>query len=111
MVPFIYNYININKSYLEAFIFTSFLYAFWDACLFFMFDKATKYVSLLLYDVFFVGGFCMIATQFLTYNYYDFFKNYIPILFMSYILTMSWFFYGSYKYNQNLKNTKGFSFA
>lgn len=104
----LYYYIIIpKKSILEGFIFVLILYISWDICLFSLFDKAVKYCPLLLYDIFVVGGLCMVISQYILYNYYDILKKYIPLLFIFYILTMLWFFYEVYKYNPDLSNIKG----
>jgi hypothetical protein len=104
----IYYYIIKNKkSYFEGFLFTSFIYGMWDICLFSCFDKAVKYLPLLCYDTFVVGGIKMVITQYLLYNYYDILKKYIWLLFIFYILTMLLFFYVCYRYNPDLSNIKG----
>lgn len=95
-----------KKSILEGFIFVLILYLVWDLCLFSLFDKAVHYYPILLYDAFIVGGLCMVISQYILYNYYDIFKKYIPLLFIFYILTMTWCFYEVYKYNPDLSNIK-----
>ncbi len=104
----LYYYIIISKkTLLEGFIFISILYSFWDVCLFNMFDKAVKYYPLLLYDIYIVGGVCMVVSQYIVYNYTNILQKYIPLLFLLYISTMLWFFYECYRYNPNLSNIKG----
>ncbi len=109
LVFFLYYYliVPIKKSYIEGFIFTFVLYAIWDVCLFSCFDKAAKHLPILFFDAFFAGGTCMIISQYIFYNYYNILKNYIPLLFILYILSTLWFFYECYKYNPNLSNIKG----
>jgi hypothetical protein len=106
---FMYYYLisPIKKGYIEGFIFTSMLCAFWDACVLFCFDKGTKHLPVLLFDIFIVGGIGMIISQYIFYNYYNILKNYIPLLFILYILSMLLFFYECYKYNPDLSNIKG----
>ena len=109
LLYFIYYYIILNnKSLLEGFIFLSFIYFMWDICLFSCFDKATKYWPLLLYDIFIVGGLCMLISQYLYKKYYNILNKYIFILFILYLLTMLWFLYEVYRYNPNLSNIKGY---
>jgi len=108
LVFVIYYYIiKENKSLLEGFLFVSFLVAIWDMCLFSCFDKATSHLPVLLYDIFIVGGFGTIISQYLFYNYYNTLKKNIWLLFIFYILTMLLFFYVCYRYNSDLSNIKG----
>jgi hypothetical protein len=105
---FIYYYIIFpKKTCIEGFIFMAIMYVLWDLCLFSLFDKAVKHLPVLLYDIFVVGGVCMVISQYIVYNYYDILKNYIPLLFIFYLITMIWFFYEPYKYNPDLSNIKG----
>jgi len=103
----VYSYIILpKKSYIEGFIFLSTLWAIWDASYLFSFDKSLKHIPVLLFDIFVVGGICIIITQY-TYNkYYDILKKYLPLLFIFYLLTMLLFFYENYKYNPDLSNIK-----
>jgi hypothetical protein len=104
----LYYYIIQNKkSIIDGFIFITLLALMWDVCLFFMFDRATKYLPLLLYDSFVVAGVCGIISQYLLYNYYPVLKKYIGFLIVLYSATMVWFLYESYKYNPDLSNIKG----
>jgi hypothetical protein len=104
----LYYYIIQNKkSIIYGFIFATLLALMWDACLFFMFDRATKYLPLLLYDSFVVVGVCAIISQYLLYNYYPVLKKYIGFLIVLYSATMVWFLYECYKYNPDLSNIKG----
>jgi len=99
----LYYYILLpKKSLLEGFIFISYIFFIWDVALFSLFDKAVPYTPLLLYDIFVVGGICMLISQSILYNYYDILKKYIPLLFIFYFLTMIWFLYECYKYNPDL---------
>jgi len=109
LIIFIYYYIIFpKKTCIEGFIFVSFIYgAFWETALFSCFDKAVNHLPVLLYDAFIVGGVCMVISQYIVYNYYDILKNYIPLLFIFYLITMIWFFYEFYKYNPDLSNIKG----
>ena len=109
LIYIIYYYIILyNKSLLEGFIFICILYSGWDICLFSCFDKGTKYWSLLLYDVFIVGGLCMLISQYLYKKYYNILNKYIYILFSLYLLTLFMFLYEMYRYNPNLSNIKGY---
>ena len=91
----------------KNFWFIVLLYSLWDAAIFFMFDTSTKFLSVMLYDIFVVGGICLLLTQYLLYNYYNILKNYTLLLFIFYFITMIWFLYECYKYNQDLSNIKG----
>ena len=102
-----YYIIEPNKNLLEGFIFGSFLCAIGDIFLFSCFDKAVYHYDILLYDIFVVGGFCVLISQYLFTNYYYILKNYIPLLFIIYLITMIWFFYECYKYNPDLSNING----
>ena len=79
----------------------------WDVAYFCMFDKSTKYLPVLMYDVLVVGGVCFVLAQYLLKNYYDILKNYTPLLFIFYFITMIWFLYECYKYNPDLSKIKG----
>ena len=66
------------------------------------FDKAPKYISVLLYDTFVVGGIGMLAAMFIFNNYYSILKSYIVPLCILTIASMAWFQYQCYKYNPDL---------
>jgi hypothetical protein len=99
-----------HKSIIEGYIYYLFCSAFWDGALFSLFDKAVPHLPVILYDILIVGAGGMAISQYILYNYYNILKNYIPLLFILYLLTMMWFFYVSYKYNPDLSNIKGFVF-
>ena len=107
LVYFLYYYIILpKKSYFEGFIFMCIIYLMWDVSVFFMSDKGSYYVPLLLYDAIIVGGVCMLISHYFFNNYYDILKNNILILFILYLLTMIWSFYECYRYNPDLSNIK-----
>lgn len=79
----------------------------WDLCLFVLFDKATPHLLLLLYDTFIVAGTNIIISQYIFYNYYNFLKNNLILLFLFFLITFCLFYYSFYKYNPDLSNIKG----
>lgn len=101
-----YYLIILKKGYIESFLLVIILYAMWDWCLFFMFDKGVYHWPVQLFDIFVVGGFSIALTQYIFYNYYDILKDYLLLLFIFYLLTMLLFFYENYKYNPDLSNIK-----
>jgi peptidoglycan/LPS O-acetylase OafA/YrhL len=107
---FYYYLVTIKKSYIESFFIVSFIYSFWDVCLFSMFDKGVNHWPVQLFDIFVVGGFAIILTQYIFYNYYDILKDYLLLLFIFYLLTMLLFFYRCYTYNPDLSNIKRYIF-
>ena len=105
---FAYYYIIIpKKSLFEGFIFFSFLFMYWDINYLISFDKGVNHISVILYDIFITGGLCMVISQYILYNYYNILKNYVPLLFILYLLTTIFGFYSCYKYNPDLSNIKG----
>jgi hypothetical protein len=104
---FYYYLIILKKGYFESFLLIIFIYAFWDLCFFFMFDKGIYHWPVQLFDIFIVGGFSIVLTKYLLDNFYDILKNYTFLLFIFYLLTMIMFFYKCYKYNPDLSNIKG----
>ena len=110
LLLFIFYYIeNIFDINFKNFLFIVFLYFLWDFAYLCFFDKAIKYLPVLLYDIFVVGGVCLLLTQYLLNNYYDILKNYTLLLFIFYFITMILFLYECYKYNPDLSNIKGIS--
>ena len=108
-LAFIYYYIIRSRKYLlEGLIFVIILFAMWDLNYLISFDQGVNHLPVILYDIFVVGGLCMAMTQYILYNYYYIFKNYIGILFILYILILLTFFYVGYTYNPDLSNIKGF---
>ena len=100
---FLYRYIIFpKKTYIEGFIFISIAYLFWEMAIYLSFDKAPKYISVLLYDTFVVGGIGMLAAMFIFNNYYSILKSYIVPLCILTIASMAWFQYQCYKYNPDL---------
>ena len=66
---FVYYYIiQPKKSLLDGFIFFCVLYAFWDTNYLVSFDKGPDHLPVILYDIFVVGGLCMVITQFILYK-------------------------------------------
>ena len=100
---FLYYYmIHPTKLYIEGFVFLSAMYLLWDGALFFLFDRASKHLLILLYDVFIVGGVGMIAAMYILNNYYSILKSYTVPLLCCYIASMCWYLYECYKYNPDL---------
>jgi hypothetical protein len=95
-----------KASILNGFIYVLALYATWDFCLLFYFDKGIYHWPVLLFDIFVVGGVCIALTQYLLNNFYTILKNYTPLLFVLYLITMIMFFYKCYTYNPDLSNIK-----
>jgi hypothetical protein len=96
-----------KKTLFEGYLLIVILTSMWDVGLFSLFDKAVNHSYVLLYDTFIVGGVGMLISQYIIYNYYDILKNYTPLLFIIYLITMFLFFYKWYKYNPDLSNIKG----
>jgi hypothetical protein len=94
-----YFVIRERKSYWAGLIYLLPWYLMWDVGLFSCFDKAEKHIAVLLYDTCIAGLLNIFASQYIFYNYYNTLKNYIPLMFVLYILAMSWFYYENYKYN------------
>ena len=108
LISFVFYYylIILKKGYIESFLIVIYIYAFWDWCLFFMFDKGVYHWPVQLFDIFIVGGFSIVLTQYLLNNFYNILKKYTPLLFILYLITMIMFFYKCYKYNPDLSNIK-----
>ena len=79
----------------------------WDFGLYTLFEKSTKHLPILLYDIFIVGGLCLVLTQFIFNKYYKILEKNIPILVLLYFGTMFLFFYACYIYNPDLSNING----
>jgi hypothetical protein len=97
----------IFKINLYSFLFIVLLYGMWDFAYYIMFDKALKYLPVILYDIFIVGGLCLVLTQFAFNKFYKILEKNIPILVLLYFVTMILFFYVSYKYNPDISNITG----
>ena len=97
----------LYKINLYSFLFIIFVYAFWDFAYYVMFDKALKHLPVILYDIFIVGGLCLILTQFIFNKFYKILEKNIPILVLFYFGTMFLFFYVCYKYNPDVSNITG----
>jgi hypothetical protein len=82
-------------------------YSFWDFAYLSMFDKALKHLPVLFYDIFIVGGLCLVLTQFIFNKYYKILEKNIPILVLLYFVTMFLFFYACYRYNPDISNITG----
>lgn len=99
---FIYHYTIVSKkSIIEIALFTSLLYALWDAAIFLCFDKANYHIPILMYDTFVVGGLGVGFAAYILYNFYDVLKQYIPALSILYILSMIAFLKYAYEYNSS----------
>jgi hypothetical protein len=90
-----------------SFLIIIFLCAMWDFGYYIMFDKALKHLPVLLYDIFIVGGLCLVLTQFIFNKYYKILEKNIPILGLLYVTAMFTFLYACYKYNPDLSNING----
>ena len=97
----------IFKINLYSFLFIVIIYSMWDFAYYIMFDKALKHLPVLLYDVFIVGGLCLVLTQFIFNKFYKILEKNIPILVLLYFVTMFLFFYVCYKYNPDVSNITG----
>ena len=97
----------LYKINLVSFLFIIFVYAFWDFAYYVMFDKALKHLPVILYDIFIVGGLCLVLTQFIFNKFYKILEKNIPILILLYFVTMFLFFYVCYKYNPDVSNITG----
>jgi hypothetical protein len=95
---------NIN---LHSFLFIVFIYWMWDFAYYIMFDKALKHLPVILYDIFIVGGLCLILTQFVFNKFYKILEKNIPILVLLFFGTMFLFFYTCYRYNPDVSNITG----
>ena len=82
-------------------------YSFWDLGYYLMFDKALKHLPVILYDIFIVGGLCLVLTQFIFNKYYKILEKNIPMVVLLYFVTMFLFFYVCYKYNPDISNING----
>jgi len=105
---FLYYFVIIQKkSLVYGFTIIVFLAFIWDLALFTMFDFSPVYLITLLYDMFIVCGCVMLLSHYLYNNYYNVLKKFLPLLFVTYFLSMGWFFYKCYLYNPDLSNIKG----
>jgi hypothetical protein len=96
-----------KKSLIYGFITIVILSLMWDIAILSLFDFSSVYIITLMYDTFIVAGCGMLLAQYAYYNYYNVFKKILPLLFITYFLSMGWFFYESYRYNPDLSNIKG----
>lgn len=99
----------IFKINLYSFLFIVFIYVMWDFAYYIMFDKALKHLPVLLYDIFIVGGLCLVLTQFIFNKFYKILEKNIPILVLLYFINMFLFLYVCYKYNPDVSNINGIS--
>lgn len=97
----------IFKINLVSFLFIVLLYGMWDFAYYIMFDKALKHLPVILYDIFIVGGLCLVLTQFIFNKYYKILEKNIPILGLLYVTSMFSFLYVCYKYNPDISNITG----
>lgn len=82
-------------------------YFMWDFGYYIMFDKALKHLPVLLYDIFIVGGLCLVLTQFVFNKFYKILEKNIPILVLLYVVSIFSFLYVCYKYNPDISNITG----
>jgi len=106
LVIIYYYIIKDKKSIFDGSLLVTIMYAMWDCCLYFFFDRAVKHLPVLLFDTIVLGGVNMAISQYILYNYYNTLKKYIPLLFIGYLGSMLWFFYACYQYNPDIWNTK-----
>ena len=95
---------NINLISLTLIIF---LYFMTDNVYYVMFENTSKHLPVLFYDIFIVGGLCLVLTQFIFNKFYKILEKNIPILGLLYFVTMFLFLYVSYKYNPDISNITG----
>jgi len=82
-------------------------YFMWDVAYYSMLENATNHYLVLLYDVFIVGGLCLVLTQFIFNKYYKILEKNIPIVGLLYIVGIFSFVYVSFKYNPDISNITG----
>ena len=92
---------------LFSIIFIISIWTTWDFGYYIMFEKATKHLPVLLYDIFIVGGLCLVLTQFIFNKYYKILEKNIPILGLLYFVAMFLFLYTCYKYNPDVSSITG----
>jgi len=97
----------LYKVNLVSFLFIICIWTTWDFAYYIAFEKATKHLPIFLYDIFIVGGLCLVLTQFIFNKYYKILEKNIPILILFYFGTMFLFFYVCYKYNPDVSNITG----
>ena len=97
----------LYKINLVSFLFIVLLYGMWDFAYYIMFDKALKHLPVILYDIFIVGGLCLVLTQFIFNKFYKILEKNIPILGLLYVTSMFSFLYVCYKYNPEISNITG----
>ena len=97
----------LYKVNLFSFLFIICIWTTWDFAYYTMFERATKYLPVLLYDIFIVGGLCLVLTQFIFNKFYKILEKNIPMLVLLYFVTMFLFLYVCYKYNPDISNITG----
>jgi hypothetical protein len=102
-----YNIVIQKKTEIDSAIFMIFLTLLWDGAIFICFDKSSKHLSTLLFDILIVGGLCAFISTYVLYNYYDYIKNYTFLLFLFFLFNSYLALYCAYKYNPDLSNIKG----
>jgi len=90
-----------------SFLIVILTYFMWDVAYYSMLENATSHYLVLLYDVFIVGGLCLILTQFIFNKFYKILEKNIPILCLLYVTAMFSFLYVSFKYNPDISNITG----
>jgi hypothetical protein len=83
--------------------FNIFWNAFWDVCPILMIDDAYKQLFILLFDSVWAGGVWLLAIPIFN-KYYSILKHYVPLLFMTYIISIMIVFYKMYIYNREGNN-------
>jgi len=102
-----YFIIKEHKSLLEGFLFVSGVYFVADFNILLLFDGSVSHLPVLFYDIFIVGGLCMVISQYIIYNYYSILKKYFWLLIILNILATFLGIIVGYQYNPDLSNIKG----
>lgn len=98
-VLFLFN-MNHGMSVLYSFILGVVVYAVADVNVYALFDTSSKYIPVLLCDIFVLGGLQFALTTYLMKNYQDLFKNlYIGII--GFTITSIVLAYRAYSYGKN----------
>jgi hypothetical protein len=97
MIYLFTKYIYETASYSEAFIFGSIMYIVADlGNIYGMFKKAQKYLLILLFDIFIVGGLCLTVSLYVSRNFSTIISKNALLLLVAFISSFSYFIYYSY---------------
>lgn len=83
--------------------FNIFWYLLWDVCPILMIDDAYKQWFILLFDSVWAGGVWLLAIPIFN-KYYSTLKHHVPLLFMTYIISILTAIYKGYIYNREGNN-------